>query len=115
MTSKAPFGTMNEREGIDVLKCLYSYTCAREHIPIPCKMSVHPFSPFRDAKMGEHVRTCNYTPASTFVKLQVNGSLTAHHISAESVRQAPGFGKGGTSVRAHVQMYPTHDFCKTPS
>ena len=27
------FWAMNEREGRDVLNCLYSYTCAREDVP----------------------------------------------------------------------------------
>ena len=29
------FWAMNERKGIDVLKCMYSNTCAREDIPHP--------------------------------------------------------------------------------
>ena len=35
ITSKTPFGAINERKRIDMLKCLYSYTCARADIAHP--------------------------------------------------------------------------------
>ena len=75
--SKAPLG-MNEREGIDVLKGVYSYTCAREDNPILCKFIV-------------------------------NGPLTTHHFSAQSVQPFPRYGGEG----AHV--HPTINLCKTLS
>ena len=38
-----------------------------------------------------------------------DGYLATCQISTQSVQSFPRYGKGGTSARAHVQMYPTHD------
>ena len=78
---------MNERERLDVIKCVCSYTCARENVPLRVKciasspLTTHQFSaqsvqPFI-RKWGAHMLTCTvtHTPALTSVKHLANGSL----------------------------------------
>ena len=75
--------------GIDVFKCVYSYTCAQEDISIPYKMysylppnhapifnTIHPVVPeIRKVGGGAHVRICTCIPPLTSVKRLANGTL----------------------------------------
>ena len=49
---------------------------------------------------------CAAVPHLNFCESLANGSLTTYQISAQSRRPFPIYGKGGTSARAHVQVYP---------
>ena len=94
--------------------------------PILCKtQTIAPshapsFSTIRPAvsemrKRGACVRApFNFlTPPLTFVKIQTNGSLSTHQISAQSVQPFARYGKWLHLhvACAHVQMYRIHDLC----
>ena len=76
---------VNEREGIDVLKGVYSYTCAREDTPILCKfivsgpLTTHQFSAQsvqslpKYGRGGGHVPTC--TPPLASIKRLADGFI----------------------------------------
>ena len=109
ITSKTSFGRWTSRsEQIYLNVC----SCALVRIsPTLCKAqsywssnSAQSFSVILPVvleiwKRCAHLCTCTCTPPSSFVKRQVNGSLTTNQISTQSVQPFPIYGKGGTSTR----------------
>ena len=74
------------------------------------KFQHNPSSRSREIKSGcarAQVQMQVHTPPLFYAKRLCNESLTEHQTSAQSVQPFARYESGGSSARAHVQMYPT--------
>ena len=100
---------MNERERTDVLKCVYSYTCARTDIPFLCKARQQASYWYLDFSTKPHKNSHRSLRSLARLTLPILLQCARPMVLAEHERQRE-LGEGGYVSRKKTQNFHYFDW-----